>query len=108
MKDYNDSYQKLIQDKYITSYDISSKDYSDDMIMNFYLFNRLIINQDEVYNLDTMDAIKLLHDNHCIAVLAHPLLIKTDKCNYKNIMKEFDGIEVFYAYMNEYGRYKRL
>lgn len=58
------------------------------------------------YNLDTMDAIKLLHDNHCIAVLAHPLLIKTDKCNYKNIMKEFDGIEVFYAYMNEYGRYK--
>ena len=56
---YKENYKEvLLQDKYITSYDISSKDYSDDMIMNFYLFNRLIINQDEVYNLDTMEEYK--------------------------------------------------
>ena len=53
------------------------------------------------YNLDTKDGIKLLHDNHCIVLLAHPLLIDTRKCDYKKLMKEdFDGIEVFYPYSN--------
>ena len=59
LDEYKEKYKEiLLQDKYITSHDISSKDYSDDMIMNFYLFNRLIINQDEVYNLDTMEEYK--------------------------------------------------
>ena len=59
LDEYKDNYKEvLLQDKYITSHDISSKDYSDDMIMNFYLFNRLIVNQDEVYNLDTVEEYK--------------------------------------------------
>ena len=61
----------------------------------------------KTYNLDTKDAIKLLHDNHCIAVLAHPLLINPEKCKYKNLLElDFDGVEVYYAYLNGMGRYK--
>lgn len=53
----------------------------------------------KVMNFETEDAINLLHQNHCIAVLAHPLLLK--KLNYKELLKlNFDGIEVVYPYKN--------
>ena len=75
--------------------------YTDDSI-----FERFIGNGKPAYvpthNLDTKEAIKLLHANHCIVILAHPLLIKPEKLNYKDLMKEdFDGIEVFYPYANK-------
>ena len=80
--------------------------YPDRGYTNENIFERFIGNGKPAYvpthKLDTRDAIKLLHDNHCIAVLAHPLLIKPEKLNYKDLMKEeFDGIEVFYPYSNK-------
>lgn len=63
----------------------------------------------KTYNLDTVDAIKLLHDNHCIAVLAHPLLINPVKCKYKSLMEyPFDGIEVYYPYQTGSKSYKTV
>ena len=45
----------------------------------------------------TVDAIKLLHDNNCLAVLAHPLLIK--KQDYKELLNlDIDGVECYYPY----------
>ena len=53
-------------------------------------------------NLDTKDAIDILHRNHCIAVLAHPLLIDNKKVNYKDLLNyPFDGVEYFYPYKDE-------
>ncbi len=53
-------------------------------------------------NLDTKDAIDILHRNHCIAVLAHPLLIDNKKVNYKDLLNyPFDGVECFYPYKDE-------
>lgn len=46
---------------------------------------------------EMIEAIKLLKRNHCLVVLAHPLLIK--KQSYKDILElGFDGIETFYPY----------
>ena len=77
------------------------------------IFERFIGNGKPAYvktfNLETVDAIKLLHDNHCIVILAHPLLIDPTKCKYKELMKEdFDGIEVFYPYKTGSKNYKRV
>lgn len=50
-------------------------------------------------NFQTTDAIKLLHDNNCLVVLAHPLLIK--KVDYKEILDlNIDGVECYYPYKN--------
>lgn len=51
----------------------------------------------QVSNFQTTDAIKLLHDNNCLAVLAHPLLIK--KIDYREILDlPIDGVECYYPY----------
>ncbi|MBQ6282575.1 MAG: hypothetical protein IJK66_03440 [Bacilli bacterium] len=55
LDEYKNSYLKiLLQKKHFTSHDISSKDFSQEMAMNFELFGRLVINHDSNYNLDTM------------------------------------------------------
>ncbi len=66
-----------------------------------YIFDNFIGDDKPAYvpvdEFSTSDAIKLLHDNNCIAVLAHPLYIK--KFNYQEIKElGIDGIECFYAY----------
>ena len=49
---------------------------------------------------DTRDAIELLKRNHCLVVVAHPLLI--NKFNYQELAKyNIDGIEAFYNYQND-------
>lgn len=58
-------------------------------------------------NLQTKDAIDILHRNNCIAVMAHPLLIK--KHNYQDVLSlDFDGIEVFYAYEDPKCNYQEV
>ncbi len=58
-------------------------------------------------NLDLKDAITLLHQNHALAVLAHPHYIQ--KNEVKELIKlGIDGIEVYYATMNEQDRKKYL
>ena len=50
-----------------------------------------------VNNFQTEDAIALLKRNHCLVVIAHPLLIK--KVDYKELFQfDIDGIEGFYNY----------
>ena len=50
-----DNYLEILsQKKHFTSRDISSQDFNQEMIMNFELFGRLVINHDNNYNLDTM------------------------------------------------------
>ena len=50
-----------------------------------------------VNNFDTRDAIELLKRNHCLVVIAHPLLI--NKFNYQELAKyKIDGIEAIYNY----------
>ena len=66
-----------------------------------YIFDNFIGNDKPAYvptyNLLTIDAIKLLKRNNCIAVIAHPLLLK--KIDYKELLNlDIDGIEVFYPY----------
>lgn len=77
--------------------------YTDREYTSQYIFENFIGDDKPAYvpteNLDTYDAIKLLHDNNCIAVLAHPLYIK--KFNYQEIKDlGIDGIECFYAYFD--------
>ena len=49
---------------------------------------------------DTRDAIELLKRNHCLVVVAHPLLI--NKFNYQELAKyNIDGIEAIYNYQND-------
>lgn len=66
-----------------------------------YIFDNFIGNGKPAYvptyNLHTIDAIKLLKRNNCIAVIAHPLII--DKYSYTKLLKlNIDGIETFYPY----------
>lgn len=65
------------------------------------IFDKYIGNNSKAYvpvnDFQTSDAIKLLKDNHCLVVLAHPLLIK--KFDYKELLDlGLDGIECFYKY----------
>ena len=91
---------KAIMEKY------PERNYTIDQIFDLYI-NDGKPAYVRTYNLQTKDAIKLLHDNHCIVVLAHPLLIDPAKCNYKDLLNEdFDGVEVFYAYLTENNRYQ--
>ena len=55
LDEYKDNYLEILsQKKHFTSRDISSQDFNQEMIMNFELFGRLVINHDNNYNLDTM------------------------------------------------------
>lgn len=50
-----------------------------------------------VNKFSTKDAVMLLKDNHCLVVIAHPLLIK--KFDYKELLDlGIDGIECYYNY----------
>ena len=74
-----------------------------------YIFENFIGNGKPAYvptyNFQTIDAIKMLKRNNCIAVIAHPLLIK--KIEYKKLFKlNIDGLEVFYPYYDK--SYKNL
>lgn len=65
------------------------------------IFDRFIGNDAPAYvpvnDFQTKDAIKLLKDNHCLVVLAHPLLIK--KFKYQELIDYgIDGIEGYYCY----------
>ena len=69
-----------------------------------YIFDNYIGNGKPAYvptfNFQTIDAIKMLKRNNCIAVIAHPLIIR--KFDYKKLLKlNIDGIEVFYPYDNK-------
>lgn len=91
---------KAIMEKY------PERNYTIDQIFDLYI-NDGKPAYVRTYNLETKDAIKLLHDNHCLVVLAHPLLIDPAKCSYKELLDEgFDGVEVFYAYLTENNRYQ--
>ena len=74
-----------------------------------YIFENFIGNGKPAYvptyNFQTIDAIKMLKRNSCIAVIAHPLLLK--KFDYKKLFKlDIDGVEVFYPYYDK--SYKKL
>ena len=69
-----------------------------------YLFDNYIGNDRPCYlpvnYFDTRDAIELLKRNHCLDVIAHPLLIT--KFDYKELAKyEIDGIEAIYNYQSD-------
>lgn len=77
------------------------KKYPELGLTNDDIFDKYIGNNSPAYvpvnNFQTIDAIKLLKDNHCLVVLAHPLLIK--KFDYKELLAlGLDGIECFYKY----------
>lgn len=77
------------------------KKYSDRGYTKEYIFDNYIGNDAPCYvpvnNFQTEDAVKLLHDNHCLAVVAHPLYIK--KFNYRELKDlGIDGIESIYPY----------
>ena len=85
------------------------KKYPEREYTNEYIFDNFIGNGKPAYvptsNLQTIDAIKLLKRNNCIAVIAHPLIIKN--ISYKKLLKlDIDGIEVFYPYYDK--SYKEL
>ncbi len=66
-----------------------------------YLFDNYLGNDKPCYvpvnYFDTKDAIDLLKRNHCLVVVAHPLLI--NKFNYQELAKlGIDGIEAIYNY----------
>lgn len=68
-----------------------------------YLFENYIGNDKPCYvpvnHYDTRDAIELLKRNHCLVVIAHPLLIT--KFNYQELVKyNIDGIEAIYNYQD--------
>ena len=68
-----------------------------------YLFENYIGNNKPCYvpvnYFDTRDAIELLKRNHCLVVIAHPLLIT--KFNYQELVKyNIDGIEAIYNYQD--------
>lgn len=68
-----------------------------------YLFENYIGNDKPCYvpvnYFDTRDAIELLKRNHCLVVIAHPLLIT--KFNYQELVKyNIDGIEAIYNYQD--------
>lgn len=80
------------------------KKYPEREYTNEYIFENFIGNGKPAYvptkNFQTIDAIKMLKRNNCIAVIAHPLIIK--KFDYKKLFKlNIDGIEVFYPYDNK-------
>lgn len=52
---------------------------------------------------DYKDVIKLIHDNHGVVVLAHPIVnLGYDKKRVENLIKDgIDGIEVYTTYHNE-------
>lgn len=55
LDEYKDNYLEVLsQKKHFTSRDIESVDFNQEMIMNFELFGRLVINHDSDYNLSTM------------------------------------------------------
>lgn len=55
LDEYKDNYLEILsQKKHFTSRDIESVDFNQEMIMNFELFGRLVINHDSDYNLSTM------------------------------------------------------
>ena len=65
------------------------------------IFNKYIGNDGPAYvpvnNFQTDAAVKMLHDNHCLAIIAHPKLI--DKFDYKELLLlGIDGMEGFYKY----------
>lgn len=69
-----------------------------------YLFDNYLGNDKPCFlpvnYFDTRDAIELLKRNHCLVVVAHPLLI--NKFNYQELAKyNIDGIEAFYNYQND-------
>ena len=69
-----------------------------------YLFDNYLGNDKPCFlpvnYFDTRDAIELLKRNHCLVVVAHPLLI--NKFNYQELAKyNIDGIEAIYNYQND-------
>ena len=69
-----------------------------------YLFDNYLGNDMPCYvpvnYFDTKDAIDLLKRNHCLVVVAHPLLI--NKFNYQELVKfGIDGIEAVYNYSKD-------
>lgn len=55
LEEYKSDYLEILaQKKHFTSHDICSRDFNQEMLMNFELFGRLIANHDDIYNLDTM------------------------------------------------------
>jgi len=55
LEEYKANYFRLLeQKKHFTSRDIEAADFNQEMLMNFELFGRLVINHDNNYNLDTM------------------------------------------------------
>ena len=53
----------------------------------------------KISNFQTVDAIKILHENNCLAILAHPHQLK--KVDYKEILDlGVDGVECYYPYDN--------
>ena len=75
------------------------KNYTIDKIFDLYIGNgkSCYVKTSE---LQTEDAIRILKENNCLAILAHPLLIK--KVDYKEILSlGVDGIECYYPYENK-------
>ena len=65
------------------------------------IFDRFIGNDAPAYvpvnNFQTVDAVKLLHENHCLVIVAHPKLIR--KFSYQELIQfDIDGIEGVYPY----------
>ena len=55
LDEYKDNYLKLLEvKKHFTSHDIEAADFNDEMLMNFELFGRLVVNHDSDYNLSAM------------------------------------------------------
>ncbi len=69
-----------------------------------YIFDNYLGNDGPCFvpvnNFDTREAIELLKRNHCLVVIAHPLLI--NKFNYQELAKyKIDGIEAIYNYQKD-------
>ena len=59
--------------------------------------------------LETIDGIKLLHENNAIAILAHPCLISDKDVMNEVVKMPFDGIEAKYANVkNDYELYRNI
>ena len=54
LEEIKNEYLIILKDKIFASYNLGSMDYRNEMIKLFYLFNRTILNQEEVYNFSTM------------------------------------------------------
>jgi len=75
LEEYKANYFRLLeQKKHFTSHDIESADFNQDMLMNFELFGRLVINHDDDYNPSTMADVE--KDNLWLKQKINPRKIK--------------------------------